>query len=118
MRPFLAGRLAAPWGLDPAATPPAPDARRVEVLVNDSQCASGQSPERRIGDPDVRYRDDTVAVTFSADRPDGFRTCPTHDAVRRTVELRGSLGDRRLLDGSTVLALDPCPWVANGCARG
>jgi hypothetical protein len=76
--------------------------------VNDSQCASGSSPERRLHEPEIRVLPDAVVVTFIADRLAGVQACPSHPAVRRTIRLPERLGDRQLLDGATVPARPPC----------
>jgi len=108
VRPFVRGGIAASWKLDPSAVPPGAFATSLQVMVSDSQCAGGRSPDRRLHEPQVRVLPDVVIVTFSADRLDGNQTCPGHLPARRTVQLPERLGDRQLLDGATVPALPPC----------
>jgi hypothetical protein len=108
VRPFFNGGLAASWKLDPAVASPGPGSTSLRVLVNDSQCASGRSPEERLRRPQVRVLPDAVVVTFIADDLPGLRTCPSHAPARRTVELPERIGHRRLLDGATIPAQPPC----------
>lgn len=108
VRPFFSDGIAASWKLDPAAAPPGPGSTSVRVLVSDSQCASGRSPEDRLRQPQVRVRPDAVVVTFIADHLAGNQTCPSHPPARRTVELPERMGHRQLLDGATMPAQPPC----------
>jgi hypothetical protein len=108
VRPFVADRLAAPWQLDPSEAAPGASSTSFQVRVNDTQCASGRSPEGRLREPQVRILPQAIVVTFTAERLDGFQTCPSHPSVTRTIRLPEPLGTRQLLDGATVPALPPC----------
>jgi hypothetical protein len=108
VRPFVGDGVVASWKLDPSAVSPGPSSTSLQVLVNDSQCAGGRSPEGRLHEPQVRVLSDAIVVTFIAAQLDGFQTCPSHPAVHRTIRLPEPLGDRQLLDGGTVPAQPPC----------
>ena len=108
VRPFVGDGVVASWKLDPSAVSPGPSSTSLQVLVNDSQCAGGRSPEGRLHEPQVRVLSDAIVVTFIAAQLDGFQTCPSHPAVHRTIRLPEPLGDRQLLDGATVPARPPC----------
>lgn len=108
VRPFVRDRLAAPWHLDPAHGGPGAASTSFQVLVNDTQCASGRSPEARLREPQVRLLPRAIVVTFTANRLEGDQACPSHPPVARTVRLPEPLGARQLLDGATVPALAPC----------
>lgn len=117
VRPFVDDGVVASWKLDPSAESPSPSSTSLQVLVNDSQCAGGRSPEGRLHEPQVRVLSDAIVVTFIAARLDGFQTCPSHPAVHRTIRLPEPLGDRQLLDGATVPARPPCPRLGvDDCA--
>ena len=108
VRPFVSGGVVAAWKLDPSALPPGAYSTTVPVLVSDSQCASGRSPEDRLREPEVRLLPGSIVVTFVADQLVGPQTCPSHPPVRRTIRLPERLGHRQLLDGATVPAQPPC----------
>lgn len=116
VRPFVRQGQVAAWKLDPSAVPPDGFSTSVQVLVSDSQCASGRPPDDRLRDPDIRVRPDSIVVTFVADELAGFRTCPSHRPARRTIRLPERLGDRQLLDGATVPAAPPCLRIGYACA--
>lgn len=95
--------LADPDAIDPTTT-------TFEALVTERECASGQSSEGRIVGPDVLAAGEDLLVTF-AGRPlegDAF-ACPGNPPTRVTVTLPEPLGDRRLLDGSTLPPREPIP---------
>jgi len=108
VRPFVSGGIAASWKLDPSATPPGASSTAFQVMVIDSQCASGRSPDHRLNEPQVRLLPDAIVVTFIADQLEGLQLCPSHPPAHRTVQLPERLGNRQLLDGGTVPAQPPC----------
>ena len=93
--------LADPDAIDPATT-------TFEALVTERECASGESSEGRIVGPDILAAGEDLLVTFAV-RPlegDAF-TCQSNPPTRVTVTLPEPLGDRRLLDGSTLPPREP-----------
>lgn len=108
VRPFVADGVAASWKVDPAASATGASSTSLHVLVSDSQCAGGRSPEDRLAEPEVRVLADAVVISFTAKALEGPQTCPSHPPARRTIRLPERLGQRRLLDGATVPARPPC----------
>lgn len=86
--------VAAPDGLDPAATSVA-----VEVIERD--CTSGRDPEQFLHEPFVVEDNDVVTVYWTSEAVRGDANCQGNPPVRQIVELDQPLGDRALLDGST-----------------
>lgn len=90
----------------PAPWEPAPDAdlsassTSIDVLVNEVGCASGQSAEGRIAEPEVVYEQDQVVVTIRVIPVGGAAACPGNPDTPYTLELDQPLGDRALVDGS------------------
>ena len=78
--------------LDPAAT-------RLPLLVQERECASGQSAEGRIERPDVEYRSDAVIVTVRVRDLGGDQDCPGNPDTPFVLRLDEPVGDRELLDG-------------------
>jgi hypothetical protein len=100
-----AGLRLASWWLDPAAGTPGPDAAAVMALVQE-QCG-GQPLEGRIAPPVVIYQPDFVTVVFGfvplrGAGQDQDSICGSAPPARYRVILDEPLGQRRLLDGSTI----------------
>jgi hypothetical protein len=100
---------------------PAPDAdvgpevTTIPILVNEMECASGQSAEGRVLEPAVDYRDDAVVVTVRVIPLGGAQTCPGNPNTPASLELTEPLGERVLLDGG---AIPPAPPVLTGSTQG
>jgi hypothetical protein len=78
-----------------------PAGTSVDLLVSEIQCTSARDPEPFLADPVVVETDGTVTVYWTTEQMTGDATCPSNPWVPRTIQLKGPLGDRPLLDGST-----------------
>jgi hypothetical protein len=109
MRVLPEGLGEATWDLA-AGQSIGPETTTFEALVTERDCASGQPSEGRIVGPNVLPIEGQVLVTFAV-RPLGgdVQTCQGNPATRATVTLPEPLGDRRLLDGSTLPPREPVP---------
>ncbi|HEX5828321.1 MAG TPA: hypothetical protein VFY23_12410 [Candidatus Limnocylindrales bacterium] len=92
--------LAPDQGVGPATT-------TFVALVTERECASGRSSEGRVVGPDVLRTGDAMLVTFAVRPLPGGQDCQGNPATRVTVILPEPLGDRRLLDGSTLPPREP-----------
>ncbi|MGZ8437905.1 MAG: hypothetical protein ACXWXR_05115 [Candidatus Limnocylindrales bacterium] len=88
------------WWLDPAAEAPSADTREVSILVRETDCASGHSPEGRVLPATFVVRDDAIDVTLAIRRRPGDQDCPANPAYSMRLELPEVLGTRRLFDAS------------------
>lgn len=102
-----AQRLPAGPGLEAAdvtlATEPVPQARALELLVRERECASGQDADGRI-EVDVEETAEEVLLRIGVRPPGGGQDCPTNPATPFTVELTEPLGEREVVDASVVPA--------------
>ena len=92
--------------------PPAADARRVSVLVEESHCASGRDATGRILPPWVHYGEETITVTFHVRPLGGFQTCQGGPPTPFVLELDEPVGGRRIVDGGP-----PPPRASAAAAR-
>ena len=88
------------WWLDPAAQAPSPDSREVSILVRETVCASGHSPEGRVLPPTIVVHDDAIEVTIAIRRRPGDQDCQGNPAYPMRLELPEALGARSLFDAS------------------
>lgn len=97
------GRVApASWWIDPGSVPVPPASRDIKAVINEEACASGQSPEGRVLDPMIFSGKDAVLVTFLVRRRPGGQDCQANPKFPFEFTLPEPLGDRKLLDGSTI----------------
>jgi hypothetical protein len=99
------GLTASTWRLDPAAQRPDAQSRDVRVLVTESTCSGGAPADGRVEAPRIRVEAGRVVVTFFVTPPDsgdGLLTCVGNPATRVTLRLPEALGDRELVDASTL----------------
>jgi hypothetical protein len=96
-----------PAALDPAAT-------EIPVLVTERACNSGEDARGRIVVSAIRADDDAVTVTLAVRTRGGAQSCPSNPETPFVLELEEPLGDRQLLDGSSIPARDAtvCPDIA------
>ena len=91
-----------------------PETTHVPVLVTERACTGAASSEDRIVAPAIIESDASVIVVFAVvPLEGGVFTCPSNPATSLVLELPSPLGDRVLLDGSSVPPRD-----ATVCARG
>jgi hypothetical protein len=103
-------RIAPGQALDPSST-------EVEVLVTERSCNSGEDARGRIVRPSVKASAGAVTVVFGVRSRAGNHTCQSNPETPFTLELPEALGDRPLLDGSSIPPRDarectdsaPCP---------
>lgn len=72
---------------------------RLPLLVNEEECASGESATGRIEDPNVDYRRDAVIVTIRVRDRGGDQSCPGNPDTPFLLRLNEPIGNRALLDG-------------------
>ena len=97
------GRVgAAAWWVNPRAAPLPPTATSIPALIREQACAGGQSPEGRVVDPTVFSSPDAILITVSVRRRTGGQDCPGNPQFPIEIPLPQALGDRKLLDGSTI----------------
>jgi hypothetical protein len=96
------------WRLDPAAPPPGPDDRHVAVILNESECVSGQPIGERLVGPQVVMTDTNIHIAFAANPPPGDAfDCQGNPDTPFTVELPQPIGDRVIVEGlDTGLSLE------------
>jgi hypothetical protein len=101
-------RVALPEGLGQVdlsidrRNPPSPDDTVLRLRVSERACASGRPPGDRLLDPQVIETDDQILLGFVVVEQVGGQECPGNPRVRVTVELASPLGDRTIVDGTTV----------------
>ncbi|WP_214103050.1 hypothetical protein [Acrocarpospora catenulata] len=84
--------------LDPA-TPPAPDSRRISLLITEHECASGKPADGRIQLAEIQSTPTEIHLTIGVRHLD-TATCPGNPQTPFTVTLDEPLGDRVLIDAS------------------
>jgi hypothetical protein len=92
----------------------APETREVNLLVTETACNSGQDARGRIRVLDLAPAAASVTVLLGVVPRPGDHECPGNPETPFTLELPEPLGDRVLLDGSSVPARDAatCPDLA------
>ncbi len=91
------------WRIDPNGPPLGPDTTRIELLVTERECASGQAMGDRLLGPEIVTTDSAVYLAFAAEPPPGdAHDCQGNPDQAVVVELREPLGDRPVLDGMAV----------------
>lgn len=85
-----------PWWLKSV---PGPDDRTLDLLVEEQDCASGQSADGLIAS-DVRYEEDAITVWVNVRERTEDRSCPGNPDTPYTIRLREPLGERKILDGN------------------
>jgi hypothetical protein len=106
MRVLPEGVGNASWAVAPGQSI-GPATMRFEALVTEQACASGRSSEGRVVGPDILEVDDEMLVTFGVRSLPGDQECPGNAPTRVVIVLPEPLGDRRLLDGSTLPPRQP-----------
>jgi hypothetical protein len=100
-------RVAPDAELDPAG-------REIPVLVTERACNSGEDARGRIVVASIDEGDESVTVTFAVRPRGGGQECPSNPETPFVLRLPAPLGDRVLLDGSSVPPRDAtaCPDIA------
>lgn len=91
-----------------------PETRELAVLVTERACNSGEDARGRITVAAIDEDDDSVTVTLAVRPRGGAQECPSNPETPFVLELSAPLGDRALLDGSSVPPRDAtiCPDIA------
>lgn len=85
------------------ASAPMPEARALELLVRERECASAQGVEGRI-EVDLEETAEEVLLRIGVRPPGGAQNGPSNPATPSTVEPSEPLGDREVVDASVVPA--------------
>lgn len=83
------------WSL---AHPVSLEATRVDLLIHETECSGGASPEGRTLDPTVVYTAASITITIQL-RPTVAVGCPFSPDSQLTVNLSEPVGNRELIDG-------------------
>lgn len=89
-----------------------PESTRIDVLVTEYACNSGEDARGRIVDPAIVDGGASVVVVFAVRPRGGEQACPSNPETPHLLVLPEQLGDRVLLDGSEVPPRD-----ATTCGR-
>ena len=91
-----------------------PETTEVDLRVTETTCNSGEDARGRGRVLDIVSRPETVTVLLGVVPRPGGHECPSNPETPFTLELPEPLGDRVLLDGSSVPARDAttCPDLA------
>jgi hypothetical protein len=91
------------------------DTVEIDVLVTERACNSGEDARGRVAEPAILAGPDAVTVIFAVrPRVALAQSCPSNPETPVVLVLSEPLGDRELLDGSTLPPRDAttCPDVA------
>lgn len=83
---------------------PSPDDTKLELLVMERGCASGQSAAGRVRADDVTLTEDEVRLRVSVVPPGGGQECPGNPWTPFEVDLGEPLGERTVVDANLVPA--------------
>lgn len=84
------------------AQPPTPDTTTVELEVHERACASGQPAEGRVEIVEQTLTDDQLRLVIGVRPRPGGQDCPGNPPTPVTVELDEPLGDRTVVDATTL----------------
>jgi hypothetical protein len=92
----------------------APEATQLDLLVTETACNSGQDARGRIRVLDVVPAGGSISILLGVVPRPGGQECPSNPETPFTIELPEPLGDRVVLDGSSVPPRDAttCPDMA------
>ena len=91
----------ATWIIDSDA-PPTTASTMLHLLATERACANGQPPGDRPVTHVVIESASTITVIVLVERIEGLATCPSNPPFEYSIELGAPLGDRDLIDGSSV----------------
>jgi hypothetical protein len=93
----------------------APETTELDVLVTEVECNSGEDARGRVQEPAVIRSADSVTVIFTVVARLGGHDCQSNPPTPHRLVLPEPLGDRALLDGSSVPARDATECEPNVC---
>jgi hypothetical protein len=79
-----------------------PTGDTIHLLIAETACASGKSPEGRTNPPTIVYRPDAILVLLTITRLPGPQDCLGRDPDPYLLTLSEPLGNRTLLDAGFV----------------
>lgn len=85
------------WTVDPATALDA-TTTLIPLIVTDTRCSGGTSPQERLLPPKITYSDESIGIAILATPLQGFQACPMAPTASVTVTLDQPLGDRTLVD--------------------
>ena len=90
-----------------------PEANEIAVLVTERACNSGEDARGRIVVAAIDEDDDSMTVTLAVRPRGGAQECPSNPETPFLLELPAPIGERVLLDGSSVPPRDAtvCPDI-------
>lgn len=92
-----------------------PERTEFDVLVTEVECNSGEDARGRVQEPAVIRSPDSVTVIFTVVARPGVHTCPSNPATPFRPVLAEPLGDRVLLDGSSIPLRDATECEPDRC---
>ena len=95
--------------------PPTPETTELDVLVTELACNSGEDARGRVQEPAVTRSAESVTVIFTVVARPGGHECPSNPATPFRLMLPEPLGDRALLDGSSIPPRDATECEPNVC---
>ena len=112
-RLVLDGLSLATWELDPDRPLPTAGTTAFVALVSEIVCTSGRKADGRVLPPAIFYGPEQVRIIFAVQPlpAGGIQTCPAPPPTPYEVHLTERLGERALVDGSTVPPRDPFPEI-------
>lgn len=111
-----------PFGMNIATFRVAPgetlraETTELDVLVTEVECNSGEDAHGRVQEPAVIRSPESVTVIFTVVPRPGGHTCPSNPATPFHLVLPEPLGDRALLDGSSIPPRDAIECEPNVCS--
>jgi hypothetical protein len=94
---------------DPARVPTADD-HELHLIIVETACASGATPEGRILAPRVVYGPDAVLIEVTVRHRPGGQDCQGNPEHPLTIPLSERLGDRQVRDASVLPPKLVEPW--------
>ena len=79
-----------------------PSSSTLQIEIMERNCANGEPPVGREVVEVVDVTDEAITITVLVEPVPGLADCPSNPWHPVTVELGEPLGDRRLVDGSTI----------------
>lgn len=84
------------------ASQPDADATEIELEVYERACASGEAADGRVEVVKKELTDDALRLVVGVRPRGGDQTCPGNPATALTIDLDEPLGDRTIVDASTL----------------
>lgn len=81
---------------------PDPAADQLELQVYERACASGQSADGRVEIVEQELSDEQLSLVIGVQPQDGDQTCPGNPPTPLTIQLDEPLGERTVVDASTL----------------